>query len=60
MQDKPAQATAVLKLFDWAYTQGDKTAGDLDYVPMPDSVTSTIMKAWGEIKDSSGKPVAFK
>ncbi len=60
VQDKPAQATASLKFFDWAYKQGDKTADDLDYVPMPDSVKEIIAKAWGEIKDGSGKPVAFK
>jgi len=59
-QDKPAQATTTLKFFDWAYKNGDKTAGDLDYVPMPDKVKGTIATAWGEIKDSSGKPVAFK
>ncbi|AGU49551.1 phosphate ABC transporter, phosphate-binding protein PstS [Variovorax paradoxus B4] len=59
-QDKPAQATAALKFFDWAYKNGDKTADDLDYVPMPDTVKGTIAKAWGEIKDASGKPVAFK
>jgi len=60
VQDKPVQATTVLKFFDWAYTHGDKTAADLDYVPMPDSVKAVIMKAWGEIKDSSGKAVTFK
>ncbi len=60
LQDKPANATATLKFFDWAYKNGDKTAGDLDYVPMPDVVKTSINKAWGEIKDSSGKPVAFK
>ena len=59
-QDKPAQATTVLKFFDWAYKNGDKTADDLDYVPMPDSVKASIAKAWGEIKDGSGKPVAVK
>ena len=59
-QDKPANATTVLKFFDWAYKNGDKTADDLDYVPMPDTVKSTIAKAWGEVKDASGKPVAFK
>ncbi|TAG26228.1 MAG: phosphate ABC transporter substrate-binding protein PstS [Burkholderiales bacterium] len=59
-QDKPAEATAALKFFDWAYINGDKTADDLDYVPMPDSVKATIRKVWGEIKDASGKPVAFK
>ncbi|MES2613372.1 MAG: phosphate ABC transporter substrate-binding protein PstS [Pseudomonadota bacterium] len=59
-QDKPAQATTALKFFDWVYTQGDKTAADLDYVPMPDSVKAIILKSWGDIKDTSGKAVAFK
>jgi phosphate transport system substrate-binding protein len=35
VQDKPAQAAASLKFFEWAYKNGDKTADDLDYVPMP-------------------------
>ncbi|HSV51409.1 MAG TPA: phosphate ABC transporter substrate-binding protein PstS [Burkholderiaceae bacterium] len=60
MQEKPGQATASLKFFDWAYKNGDKTADDLDYVPMPASVKIIVEKAWGEIKDASGKAVAFK
>jgi len=60
VQDKPANATTVLKFFDWAYKSGDKTADDLDYVPMPDAVKASIAKAWGEVKDASGKAVAFK
>ena len=60
VQDKPAQATSSLKFFDWAYKNGDKTADDLDYVPMPANVKAIIEKAWGEIKDASGKSVAFK
>lgn len=59
-QDKPAQATAALKFFEWAYKNGDKTADDLDYVPMPDTVKSIVEKAWGEIKDANGKAVAYK
>jgi phosphate transport system substrate-binding protein len=59
-QDKPANAMETLKFFNWAYANGDKTAADLDYVPMPDSVVAAIQKSWGEIKDTSGKPVAFK
>ena len=59
-QDKPANATEVLKFFSWAYVNGDKTAADLDYVPMPKPVIAAIEKAWGEIKDNAGKPVAFK
>ncbi len=58
VQDKPANATSVLKFFDWAYKSGDKTADDLDYVPMPDSVKTAITKSWGDIKDASGKTVA--
>jgi phosphate transport system substrate-binding protein len=59
-QDKPANATEVLKFFSWAYKNGDKTAADLDYVPMPKPVIAAIEKSWGEIKDNTGKPVAFK
>ncbi|WP_219219834.1 phosphate ABC transporter substrate-binding protein PstS [Variovorax boronicumulans] len=59
VQDKPANAASVLKFFDWAYKSGDKTAEDLDYVPMPDVVKTSIAKAWNDsIKDASGKPVA--
>ena len=60
VQDKPAQAAASLKFFEWAYKNGDKTADSLDYAPMPDSVKSIIGKAWGDIKDASGKAVAYK
>ena len=59
-QDKPAQATASLKFFEWAYKNGDKTADDLDYVPMPDAVKAAIAKSWADIKDASGKAVATK
>ena len=60
VQDKPAQASAVLKFFEWAYKGGDKTADDLDYVPMPAAVKTAIEKSWADIKDTSGKAVAFK
>ena len=59
-QDKPANATETLKFFNWAYTNGTKSAADLDYVPMPPAVVAAIQKSWGEIKDTAGKPVAFK
>jgi phosphate transport system substrate-binding protein len=60
VQDKPVQATATLKFFDWAYKSGDKTAEDLEYSPMPASVKLAIEKSWAEIKDGSGKTVAIK
>lgn len=59
-QDKPAQATETFKFFAWAFKNGDALASSLDYVPLPDSVVSTIEKAWGTVKDTAGKPVALK
>ncbi|WP_342617140.1 phosphate ABC transporter substrate-binding protein PstS [Rhodoferax sp. GW822-FHT02A01] len=59
-QDKPANGSEVLKFFNWAYANGGKTAADLDYVPLPASVVALIQKSWGEIKDGSGKAIAFK
>lgn len=60
-QDKPAEAVAALKFFSWAYANGDKTADDLDYVPMPVSVKQQIEKLWAtELKDAAGKPLALR
>jgi phosphate transport system substrate-binding protein len=59
-QDKPANASETLKFFSWAYKNGDATAAALDYVPMPKNVIAAIEKSWGEVKDTAGKPVAFK
>ena len=59
-QDKPAQAASSLKFFEWAYKNGDQTAAALDYVPMPDSVKGVIEKSWAEVKDTSGKAIAYK
>jgi len=59
-QDKPEQAATALKFFDWAFANGDKAAGELEYVALPDPVKTLVRKQWGEIKDASGKIVAFK
>lgn len=45
-----AQSAEVLKFFDWAFKNGKQAAIDLDYVPMPDAVTSQIRdKVWSQI-----------
>jgi phosphate transport system substrate-binding protein len=59
-QDKPAQASAALKFFEWAYGSGDKMASELEYVPLPESLKTLVRKQWTDIKDGTGKPVAFK
>jgi phosphate transport system substrate-binding protein len=41
----------VLKFFDWAFKNGKKDAIDLDYVPLPDSLTKQIReRVWSQIK----------
>ena len=60
-QDKPASAANSLKFFDWAYTNGDKMAEELAYVPLPAAVKDLVRKSWAEnIKDAAGKVVAYK
>ena len=57
-QEKPETGLAVLKFFDWAYSDGGKMAEALDYVPMPDKVQNLVRAAWKtQIKDGSGKPI---
>ncbi|MGA0570797.1 phosphate ABC transporter substrate-binding protein PstS [Variovorax sp. VNK109] len=58
--EKPTQTAAALKFFDWVYTNGDKAAIDLDYVPFPDNVKSIIRTSWGKVVGADGKPVAYK
>jgi phosphate transport system substrate-binding protein len=60
VQDKPANAAQTLKFFSWVYKNGDKTAAELEYVPMPENVKAIIEKSWSQIKDASGKSIAFK
>ena len=45
-QDEAGRRADALKFFDWAYTNGDKMAEELDYVPMPDAVVEMIEKTW--------------
>lgn len=59
-QEKPEQAAAALKFFQWAYQSGDQTAAGLDYVPMPEPVKQVIYKSWGTIKNAAGQTIAVK
>jgi phosphate transport system substrate-binding protein len=53
----PARSQAALKFFDWAFTNGDKLALDLEYVPMPDPVKAKVRASWKGITDPSGRPI---
>ncbi|CAH1662647.1 phosphate ABC transporter substrate-binding protein PstS [Chelatococcus asaccharovorans] len=51
-------AAEALRFFDWAYTKGGTLAEELDYIPMPASVVSTVKAKWAsDIKDAAGKPL---
>ncbi|MDB5935843.1 MAG: phosphate transporter substrate-binding protein [Massilia sp.] len=55
-QADAAKGKEVLKFFDWAYKNGGAAAAELDYVPMPASVTRLVEDAWkANLKDASGK-----
>ena len=54
-QDKPQQGVEVLKFFDWAYSNGDALAQQLDYVPMPAATKSLIRTNWKQVTDAGGK-----
>ncbi|MBL0010031.1 MAG: phosphate ABC transporter substrate-binding protein PstS [Nitrosomonas sp.] len=57
-QEKPIQASAVLKFFEWAYAHGDEMALELDYIPLPDSVIKLIEDSWeANIKGKDGKAI---
>ena len=59
--EKPVNAANTLKFFDWAYSNGDKMADELEYVPLPAPVKDLVRKAWlANLKDSSGKPIAWQ
>jgi phosphate transport system substrate-binding protein len=53
-----AAAGEALKFFAWAYKNGDKSASELDYVPMPATIKKLIEATCGkEVKDASGKAI---
>src|SRR6202048_3091546 len=51
----PAATAEALKFFDWAYNNGAKMAGELDYVPLPESLIRQVRTTWQkEIKGAPG------
>jgi len=52
---KDPNTTAALKFFDWAYKSGAKMAEDLDYVPLPESVSKLVEKTWQDSLKLNGK-----
>lgn len=54
----PEQTKEVLKFFEWAYTNGQKMATELDYVPMPSNVTEMVQQSWQQgLTDAQNMPI---
>lgn len=45
-RDNPEAITKVTTFFDWCFTNGDQTAKELHYVPLPDSLKDDIREYW--------------
>jgi phosphate transport system substrate-binding protein len=56
-QANAESAKEVLKFFDWAYSNGDKLASDLDYVSLPGNVTKMIRDSWKTQIKANGKAI---
>jgi phosphate transport system substrate-binding protein len=54
-QDKPDAGAATLKFFDWALKGGQKSAEELDYVPLPAATVTLIQSEFKKFQDKSGK-----
>jgi phosphate transport system substrate-binding protein len=54
-QDKPEAGAATLKFFDWALKNGQKSAAELDYVPLPSATVLLIQTEFKKLSDASGK-----
>jgi phosphate transport system substrate-binding protein len=56
-QDKPEAGTAALKFFEWALKNGQKSAEELDYVPLPPATVSLIQTEFKKFQDKNGKAI---
>ena len=43
---KTGRPHEAVKFFKWSFSNGNKMAEDLDYIPMPESVVKLIEKTW--------------
>ena len=57
-QADAAKGKEVLKFFEYSFKNGDAAATELDYVPLPDTVTKLVTDAWKtNLKDAAGKAI---
>lgn len=58
VQADPAKGQEVVKFFSWAFQNGQKTAEELDYVPLPKALVKQIETVWhSSLKDGAGNAI---
>ena len=56
--DKVEGSRNTMRFFDWAFKNGAQIAGQLEYIPLPESVTNVIRRNWATmVKTPSGEPI---
>ena len=58
-QADASHAQSLLKFFDWCYKNGASAAEELQYVPIPGSVSELVEATWKQQVRSGGQPVGF-
>ena len=56
-QTDPAAGAAALRFFNWAYTNGDAAATQLNYVPLPPALKAQVRAYWNSVVGPDGRPV---
>src|SRR5262249_12052731 len=52
-----AAAQEALKFFAWAYANGDGSAVELDYAPLPANVKQLVLSRWREMMGPDNEPL---
>lgn len=58
--DNPAHAAQALRFFHWGLTKGEPLTTELGYAALPRPVVDSVEALWAQVRDASGKSVAYK
>ena len=60
ISDQPDQTMRVLKIFDWAFVNGDTLVQTNNFVRLPDRVQALAFKSITSIKDKNGNAIGMQ
>ena len=59
VSDQPLKTTSALKLFVWAFMNGDRLVQEANFVRLPDRVQAGAFKVIASIRDKSGQSLGL-